>query len=230
MWWHGFIIQESGSLLNTKKAILSKGDQFRRSLAIKNVRLNEQEWTYIELSWILTLLLTKNKYSQWKSCFCIGSVVGCRPPIYSGDWFIVYICLYGLKPTPFQADRHPILMIRRYILMIQISQQQTWYNVQSFSRFENDDDGDENDGDENDDDGWWWWCVFSSKKHKLIMKLVTYIIWLVFWNICYVPIQLGISSSQLTNIFQRGRVQPPTSIHIYIYIRIYTYLISNTDI
>ena len=135
-----------------KKGHLSKADQFRRCLTIKNVRLNKQEWTYIELSWILTLLFTKNKYFQWKSCFSIGSIVGCRPPIYSGDWFIVYRCLYGLKPTPFQADRRTILMIRRCILMIQMSQQQTCFTAQSFSRIENDDDGDENDGDENDGD------------------------------------------------------------------------------
>ena len=37
----------------------------------------------------------------------------------------------------------------------------------------------------------------------------------------YFSIQLGISSSQLTHIFQRGRNQPPT-----IYVYIYIYLIS----
>ena len=36
-------------------------------------------------------------------------------------------------------------------------------------------------------------------------------IWLVLWNIFYFPIQLGMSSSQLTFIFFRGVAQPPTS-------------------
>ena len=45
--------------------------------------------------------------------------------------------------------------------------------------------------------------------------------WLVVWNhgILWLSIQLGMSSSQLTNsiIFQRGRLKPPTSIYIYTY-------------
>ena len=46
------------------------------------------------------------------------------------------------------------------------------------------------------------WAVFLKNMSDVFTK-----IWVVVWNMLYVPIQLGMSSSQLTKsiIFQRGR-------------------------
>ena len=57
-----------------------------------------------------------------------------------------------------------------------------------------------------------WGTLFSEKPKSKNGRLDT---WLVVWNhgILWLSIQLGISSSQLTNsiIFQRGWLKPPTS-------------------
>ena len=43
--------------------------------------------------------------------------------------------------------------------------------------------------------------------------------WLVVWNILYFSIQVGMSSSQLTNsiIFQRGWLKPPSRFDIWMF-------------
>ena len=67
------------------------------------------------------------------------------------------------------------------------------------------------------------WAVFLKNMSDVFTK-----IWVVVWNMLYVPIQLGMSSSQLTKsiIFQRGRWlnhQPVIgdTYDIYIYIWYY---------
>ena len=66
--------------------------------------------------------------------------------------------------------------------------------------------------------GWLGWFPLLTFANYMIYALVTnihilhIIYWLVVWNINYIfPLILGISSSQLTHIFQRGGPGPPTS-------------------
>ena len=69
--------------------------------------------------------------------------------------------------------------------------------------------------------GWLGWFPLLTFANYMIYALVTnihilhIIYWLVVWNINYIfPLILGISSSQLTHIFQRGGPGPPTSLCI----------------
>ena len=52
-----------------------------------------------------------------------------------------------------------------------------------------------------------WYIIGSRLQYYIIsisMQYYRYYSWLVVWNMFYFPIQLGVSSSQLTNVFQRG--------------------------
>ena len=55
-------------------------------------------------------------------------------------------------------------------------------------------------------------CLFSPSYHDSWSIISAMVDWLVVWNYWdYFSIQLGMSSSQLTHIFQRGRLKPPSS-------------------